>query len=247
MHDLRYVDQIRQVMIASGQLVMNKFRGSYDVFEKNGTSLYTSVDVDNERFLQEQLGKIMPQAGFIGEESGVSSGSFEYAWVIDPLDGTKNFIHGIPHFCIIVALTHHDIPVVAAIYQPVTQELYYAEQGKGFWYNGTEKIRFENRILKNSALVVGNDDQVQLIKKNMHTAGIQISKRYGGSIGIDMVYVACGYVDLISADTVYWWDIAAGILCIQESGGLDCSYSIGEKKDHPVSFKAGKPIFFSLV
>ncbi len=124
MNQLQYFDQLQDVMIRSGQLIMQKFRTDYEIFEKDGGSIVTAVDLENELFLKAELAKIVPQAGFCAEESGLSDTQSDFMWVIDPLDGTRNFVKGIAHFCIMVALTYQGEPIVTAIYQPITKELY---------------------------------------------------------------------------------------------------------------------------
>src|SRR3990167_8236187 len=137
---MQYFDQLQDIMVRSGQLVMQYFRQEIQTFCKQDGSCVTNVDIENETFLKQELKKIVPQAGFIAEESGCQNDRCDYLWVIDPLDGTKNFIKGIPHFCISVALTLHGESVVAAIYNPVSKEFYYAEKGCGAWLNGIKKL-----------------------------------------------------------------------------------------------------------
>lgn len=244
MNNLQYFDQLHDVMVRSGQLVMQHFRGDYTVFEKQGSSLVTSVDLENEKFLKLELAKIVPAAGFLAEESGLSGITSDLMWVIDPIDGTKNFIKGIPHFCIMVALTYKDEPIVAVIYQPVTKELYYAEKGKGLWFDGNQ-IKFADRSIKNnSAIVVCSGSDLQHIKLKLKENKLQISSRYFGSAGIDAIYLALGNIDLIIFKDTAWWDIAAGMLLIQESGGLICEYEKSMDKSGYGMLKAGNTVFF---
>lgn len=254
---MQYFDQLQDVMIRSGQLVMQGFFSDFTIFEKeteslaglkaqSSKSLFTNVDVGNEQFLKLELSKIVPQAGFCAEESGLSGEQSDWMWVIDPIDGTKNFIKGIPHFCIMVALTYKNEPIVAAIYQPVTKELYYAEKGKGFWLNGTQRIEFTDRLMQDkSALVVCDEADLQEIDLQLKENKIQISRRYFGSAGIDAIYLATGNIDLVIFRNIAWWDIAAGMLLIHEAGGLVCHY---EKSDEKIGFgtlKAGNKLFFT--
>ena len=102
---------------------------------KNGAGFVTEADLASEKFLIEKLSQVLPQADFCAEESGVS-GNGDYCWVIDPLDGTTNFAHGVPHFCISVALAYKNQSICGAIYQPLLDEFFWAEQGKGAWLNG---------------------------------------------------------------------------------------------------------------
>lgn len=244
MNELQYFDQLRDIMVRSGQLVMQHFRGDYTVFEKKGYTVATSVDIENENFLKMELANIVPSAGFIAEESGISGLQSDLMWVIDPLDGTKNFIKGIPHFCIIVALTYCDEPIVAAIYQPCTQEFYYAEKGKGFWVSGNRLESVDRSMKHNVALVHASHADVTSIKLKLKENKIQISKRYFGSAGMDAIYLAMGNIDFLVFQDIAWWDVAAGMLCIDQAGGLKYSYKKSLNKVGYGSLRAGNPLLF---
>ena len=246
MQDMQYFEQLKDVMFRSGHLVMQNFRGDYKIFEKYGDSIVTTVDLENELFLKLELAKIVPDAGFIAEESRFDTQASDFMWVIDPLDGTKNFIKGIPHFCIMVALTYKNEPIVAAIYQPVTQEFYYAEKDKGLWLQGKHRISFSERSnIGHVAMIVCSENDAQNIKKNFEQNKIQISQRYFGSAGIDAIYLAVGNIDLIILRDVAWWDVAAGILLIQEAGGLAYKYQASDVKSGYGTLKAGNELFFT--
>jgi myo-inositol-1(or 4)-monophosphatase len=245
MNDMQYFAQLQDVMIRSGQLVMQYFHGNYDVFEKEHSSLVTTVDFENEKFLKSELVKIMPEAGFLAEESGVSGAESDYIWVIDALDGTRNFAKGIPHFCIMIALTYKNEPIVAAIYQPMTQELYYAEKGKGLWLNGITRIEFADRqIDSKGVIVICSDVDFQIMKLKLKENKIQISRRYFGSAGIDAIYLAAGNVDCIIFRNIAWWDVAAGMLLIEEAGSLIFHYEKSIENSVYGTLKAGNKLFF---
>lgn len=244
MNQLQYYDQIRDVMVRSGQLVMQYFGGDYTIFEKQGSTLATTVDFENEKFLLVELAKIVPQAGFLAEESGNSGIQSDLMWVIDPLDGTRNFIKGIPHFCIMVALTYKNEPIVSAVYQPITQQLYYAEKGKGLWLQGV-RINFVDRLVATqSAVVVCADSDFKQAALKLKENKIQISKRYFGSAGIDAIYLAVGNIDFVVFRNIAWWDVAAGMLLIQEAGKLICRYEKSAIKDSYGTLTAGNRVFF---
>jgi myo-inositol-1(or 4)-monophosphatase len=244
MNNVPYFDQLQDVMIRSGQLVMQYFKKDVAVFEKNSGSIVTAVDFENEKFLKDELAKIMPQAGFWAEESGITGAQADWMWVIDPLDGTKNFVKGLPHFCIMVALTYKNDPIVSAIYIPVFHEFYYAHKNQGAWRNGV-CIKFADRSIKhNVALVDCSVDDMRKIKLKLKENKIQISRRYFGSAGIDAVYLATGVIDLIAFCDIAWWDVAAGILLIQESGGLVSDYQKSVKKIGYGTLRAGNKLFF---
>ncbi len=245
MKSLRYFDQINDVMTRSGQLVMGYYKKDFEIFKKTGTSLVTTADIENERFLMHELSQIVPQAGFIAEESGIIDAHHDYMWVIDPLDGTRNFVHGLPHFCIMIALMYKNELIMSAIYEPVTQQLYYAEQGKGAWLDGTHRIHVNDRCKQTrSVIVVGDDTAVHIARKALGDSSIHVSRRYFGSAGLDAVFLATGVIDVMVAEHIAWWDVAAGMLLIREVVGLQCHY---KKKDaHSLygTLKAGKTLFF---
>lgn len=246
---MQYFDQIEDVMVRSGQLVMHYFRQDVDIYCKADGSLATNVDIENEIFLQQELLRIMPDAGILAEESGVQNEDREYMWVIDPLDGTKNFIQGIPHFCICIALTFRGEPIVAAIYNPVTKDLYYAEKGLGTWLNGKHTIVIKDQNFENTGvLVVVEDHQLEHIKLQQELEigcnKLQISNRYFGCAGLDSVYIAAGYLNFIVFKNIAWWDVAAGMLLIEQAGGIVDWQVKSCDKSKRGRFIAGHPSIF---
>lgn len=221
MKQLQYFDQIEDVMVRSGQLVMQYFLQDIYIDDKTDGSLVTNVDIENEAFLRHELLRIMPDAGILAEESGSENEDRDFIWVIDPLDGTRNFIKGIPHFCICVALTFRQEPIVAAVYNPVSRELYYAEKGYGVWLNRTRNIVVRDQFFeKTGVIVVLDEPELQYIQQEHVHKNIRISDRYFGCAGLDTVYVAMGYIDFVVFKNISWWDVAAGMLLIQEAGCL---------------------------
>lgn len=246
---MQYFDQIENIMVRSGQLVMQYFRQDLEVYCKIDGSLATNVDIENEIFLQQELLRIMPDAGIVAEESGAQNEDREYMWVIDPLDGTKNFIQGIPHFCICIALTFRGEPIVGAIYNPITKDLYYAEKGLGAWLNGKNKIAIQDQNFENTGVLVVVDDlQLKHIKLQQELESgcnnLQISNRYFGCAGLDSVYVAAGYLNFIVFENIAWWDVAAGMLLIEQAGGMVDWKIKSSKKSISGRFIAGHPSIF---
>ncbi|MBP6870192.1 inositol monophosphatase [Candidatus Babeliales bacterium] len=242
--ELQYFEQIHDVMIRSGQLVMQRFGTDFEIFEKDGGSIVTSVDFENEQFLKLELAKIAPQASFFAEESGRSGQKSDFVWVIDAVDGTRNFIKGIPLFCIMIALTYKDEPVMSAIYQPVTKQLYYAEKGKGVWLQG-KQIRFVDTLIQTKTGIVtcAQDDYPQ-IKLKFKEKNIQVSRRYFGSAGIDALFLVSGNIDFLIFRNANWWDVVPGMLMITEMEGLAYSYEKSSIKEYCGTFQAGNKLFF---
>ncbi len=244
MKKLQYFDQIQDIMTRSGKLVMGYFRSDFKIWKKGLHSCVTQVDIENEQFLMAELAKVVPSAQFYTEELGVVGKPSDYQWVIDALDGTKNFIKGLPHFCIMVALTYRDKPIVSAIYLPMTQELYYAELGKGLWRNGIEMHPADSLQSSKIALMNGSDTSVRAIKLKLKQEDIQISKRYFGSLGIDAVYLITQSIDLMLCSDVAWYDIAAPILLIEQVPWMVCKYERSSAKEGLWTLRAGNKIFF---
>ena len=221
---------------------------------KSLNSLVTYVDKESEKRLVKGLKKILPQAGFITEEETILNERKEYTWIIDPLDGTTNFIHGGPCYCISIGL--HLSPsgggrgrtcgelLIGVIYDPNRDEMFYATKNGGAFLNG-KKISVTNRThLKDSLLVTGfpthdysrMKEYVELFRYLMtHTRGL----RRLGSAAIDLAYVACGRFDVFYEYSLSPWDVAGGILIVKEAGGKVSDFS-GEN-----NFLFGKEIIAS--
>lgn len=243
---MQYFDQIQDVMIRSGQLVMQYFRHDINIVRKADGSLATNVDIENELFLKQELLKIMPQAGFIAEESGCENGQFDFIWVIDPLDGTKNFIKGIPYFCICIALTFRGNPIVGAIYNPVSKDFYYAEKGYGAWLNGMQKLKMQkNDVEIKDVVVVVDENQFQRMKLQQEAQSLsrrlQVSNRNFGSAGLETAYIAAGHIDYMVFENAPWWDVVAGTLLIQEAGGFVSWHTNSFDAMSKGTFVAGNP------
>lgn len=206
------------------QLAYFKKALSLERHEKNGAGIVTQADLESERFLIQELGKLIPGADFYAEESGVS-GNGEYRWVIDPLDGTTNFAHGLPHFCISIALTHHNEVVFGMIYQPVLDELFWAEKGQGAWLNGVKlQVSVADSLSKSLVVVVipysGFPYSQEFFTTMCSIVPTVYSFRHLGACALDLAYVAAGRLDGIFFAGLAWWDFAAGQLLIKEAGGI---------------------------
>jgi len=196
-----------------------------DVEEKGIHDLVTYVDKQSEKQLVEELGMILPEAGFIAEEDASLERSDKYNWVIDPLDGTTNFIHGIPLYAISIALLDREEVILGVIYEVNLAECYYAWKGSPAFLNGKE-IHVSNTIkLDNSLIATGFpyydysmlDQYLDLFKDLMRTTrGI----RRLGSAAVDLAYVACGRFELFYEYGLQSWDVAAGILLVKQAGGM---------------------------
>lgn len=209
------------------------------VSRKGIADFVSSADMNAERILRETLKEARPRYGFLTEESGAVTGAdTSHRWVIDPLDGTTNFLHGIAYFSISLALQEDNEIIAGVVYNPVTNELYYAEKGGGAWsmtFSGNYRLRVSNRSNLTDALcgvaipcpAYGNRDRfVSRINEVMtKTTGA----RCLGSTALDLAYVAAGKFDAYFVEGEKPWDVAAGILLIKEAGGHVCTLDGDEK------------------
>jgi len=201
--------------------------GQMSVVKKENGSYVTNVDVAVEQMLIDELKKIGYKDYFITEESG-SFGNKEskYTWIIDPIDGTNNFVHGIPHNCISVALKNGNNIIMGIVYNPHLDQMFTAYKGRGATLDG-KKIRVSQRAgfdkalfsasFKYSPKIFKGTYAVELFKLQREISGY----RYSGSIALDLCYFASGYIDAIwIANNPNIWDIAAGYLIAVEAGGI---------------------------
>jgi myo-inositol-1(or 4)-monophosphatase len=194
-----------------------------DVSEKSLNQLVSYVDIESEKMLVEGLLKITPDAGFLTEEETTSIRNEEQYWIIDPIDGTTNYLFGHTKFCISIALYENQKPVYAAVYVPADDELFSAD-ATGAYLNGT-KFTCSNRSLIDSLLATGfpyynfdeMDAYLSLLNKLMKTTkGI----RRMGSAAIDLAYTAIGRFDGFFELNLSPWDVAGGAYIVQQAGGI---------------------------
>jgi myo-inositol-1(or 4)-monophosphatase len=201
--------------------------GKYKQLErKHGeeSNLVTEIDKKAEHLIIEKIKQRYPQHSILGEESGIHTSGSEFKWVIDPLDGTTNFTHGLPIFCTSIALEHNGEIILGVIYDPNSEELFTGEKGKGAYLNSRKMRVSDTRSLMESLIVTGFPYD---IKKNPYNAVEHFSNvlmesqavRRLGSAALDLSYVACGRFDGFWEVTLNPWDMAAGVLFVQEAGG----------------------------
>jgi myo-inositol-1(or 4)-monophosphatase len=185
----------------------------------------SAADRRSEETLYAELAKARPDYGFLMEESGAKGAKdAEYRFIIDPLDGTSNFLHGIPHWAISIGLEKGGDLVAGVVYDPVKNEMFYAEKGGGAFMND-RRIRVSGRKTPDkamcgmSAYLPGQPDydSFQVLAKSIHTNCYRY--RVTGSMALDLSYVACGRFDAHVQSTYSWWDAAAGVLIVKEAGG----------------------------
>lgn len=196
------------------------------VSQKSIGDFVSVADTRAEKILHQELLKARPDYGFLMEESGSLPGKDPHQrWIIDPLDGTSNFLHGIPHFCITVALEKHGQIVAGVTYDPIKNELFWAEKGHGAFVND-RRLRVSSRAKMDHALLAtgmpfgdhGDSNKFLDVLKTVmpKVAGI---RRFGAA-ALDLAYVAAGRFEGFWENDLRPWDLAAGILLVKEAGGF---------------------------
>lgn len=202
--------------------------------EKSLNSLVSYVDKTAEEKLVAGLQKILPGSVFLTEEATIATESGEFQWIIDPLDGTTNFLHQLPCFAVSVALRHHENLVLGIVHEVNHNESFYAWKGGGAFLNGKPIRVSQTGRLANSLIATGfpyrDYDRIRpyfvaLEELMKRTRGL----RRFGSAATDLAYVACGRFDAFFEYSLSPWDVAAGILLVQEAGGRVCDFSGGDE------------------
>ena len=181
------------------------------VSKKGPYDFVTKTDKHVEKILIEELSKIKKNYSFITEETGIiKNNDKENFWIIDPIDGTTNFLHGIPHFAICIALQSKDEIVSGLIFDPVKDEMFFAEKDKGAYLNN-QRLRVSKKNSIDDCLFSSNHEGVKFSNLNM---------RYSGCAALDLAYVASGRLDGFFHNKINLWDIAAGEILVKEAGGI---------------------------
>ncbi|MDR6840128.1 inositol monophosphatase family protein [Pseudoxanthomonas sacheonensis] len=203
---------------------------SLNVVEKERLDYASEVDADAEKAVIKELKRAYPDYSVLGEESGGQAGkNGRYTWVIDPLDGTSNYLRGFPHYCVSIALVDNGEPTDAVIFDPLRNELFTASRGSGAQLN-ERRIRVTDRKDLAGAII-----GTGFAPRERARAGAQLEcvrellvqaedVRRAGSAALDLAYVACGRSDAYFEAGVKAWDIAAGVLLVREAGGKVCDY-----------------------
>lgn len=209
----------------AGQILLEKFGRKINISMKGDINLVTEADLASEKLIIEKIKSYYPKHSILAEESGnaVVLGDSTWKWIIDPLDGTTNFAHSYPCFAVTIALEHEGKIVVGVTFDPTRNELFAAERGQGVTLNNKPIRVSETEKLGDALLVTGfpyNFKQKENFAKSLtnfllNSRGV----RRDGSAAIDMAYVACGRFDGFWEEGLNPWDVAAGVLMIEEAGG----------------------------
>src|SRR5215472_7801468 len=208
----------------AGNVLRDNYGRRITISNKGEIDLVTEVDIAAEKVIKDLISSHYPKHQILAEESGAYETSSEYRWIIDPLDGTTNYAHGLPIFCVSIALERAGEIIIGVIYDPMRDELFVAERGAGATLNNRSMQTSETESLKKALLVTGFPYDVHTNKTNNVDNFANFLKnaqavRRLGSAAIDLCYVACGRFDGFWEMKLSAWDMAAGALIVEEAGG----------------------------
>lgn len=224
---LKILEQVLKVTAKVGDFQLEHWNkvSNTDIEEKTANQLVSFVDKESEKILKEEMLKILPDSSFLGEESGSEEvEKSEFLWIVDPLDGTTNYLHGLPVFSISVALLKGGEPIVGVVDCPVLKETFSAVKGGGSFLNGAPITVAQNNNLTDTLIATGfpyyKFDRMEaylevLAELMQNTHGL----RRMGSAAIDLAYTAAGRFDGFFEMNLSPWDVAAGVLLVREAGG----------------------------
>ena len=210
--------------------------------KRSPNDLVTEVDRASERIIHRVLHRAFPTFGFLGEEHGQRREASAYRWVVDPVDGTINFVHGMPFFCISIGLEHEGVLVAGVIYDPLRQHLFIGTRGHGAFLNGKRLRVSRHRTLGDSLLSTGFSSKFrttpqpylpsfQTLEARTHAV------RRLGSTALCLAYVAAGWLEGFYERDLSSWDIAAGLLLVEEAGGRVSNF-----EGNPVRLAEGRVV-----
>ncbi len=220
---MEFLPHIQQIAHEAGDLLMEHF-GKVDIEYKGEVDVVTAADRESEKLIVERLTNLWPDHDLMGEEGARRTSGSEYRWYIDPLDGTTNFAHGYPVFCVSIALEHRGELIAGTVYDPTRREMFAAEKGAGAWLNDRAMRVSKTGALSESLIATGFPSQKRHKNPNIHfyhhitlqTHGV----RRAGSAAMDLAYTACGRYDGYWEFNLNPWDTAAGVLLVHEAGGV---------------------------
>ena len=217
---------IRAARKAGSYIVRRRRGGGIRVDEKGSHDFVSDVDQQAENLILREISRVYPEHAFLAEESG-SHGDKNalYRWIIDPLDGTSNYLTGCPHFCVSIALEHKGRMKQGVVYDPLRDELFCASEGRGAYLNDLRIRVSRNKEVRKAligiSLPLRNPKKAQAYKEALQTVYQSVSGvRRLGAAALDLAYVACGRLDGLWQFGLKPWDLAAGLLLIREAGGL---------------------------
>lgn len=221
-----YLKVAIQAAEASGEQLTNYFEKIHDFSQKNKNKrdLVTEVDIISERIIVEVIEKSFPDHSINGEELGKKNRDSDYTWHVDPIDGTVNYSQGIPLCAVSIALEFSNKIIAGVIYNPFTEELYFASEGNGAFLNGHPIHVSEKTDMAEGLFIIGLSSDSSVNQQQQYDTLMQVNNATRGvlrlgSAAIALAYVASGKLDGFWAKGLFSWDLAAGIILIEEAGG----------------------------
>jgi myo-inositol-1(or 4)-monophosphatase len=227
-----FADKAEVIAREAGALLKSFYEKGVQTEYKGEVDLVTEADRASEKLVRERLKAAFPTHGVYGEEGTRDSLDAEYRWYVDPLDGTTNFAHGFPAFCVVLGLERRPkgtrpeedgYLVAGAIYDPLRDEMFLAEKGKGAWLNGEQIHVSKTKTLQESLTGTGFPSQKRHLNPNIYFYQQITLRSHGvrraGSAALDLAYVACGRLDGFWEFNLNPWDTSAGVLLVEEAGG----------------------------
>lgn len=220
----KYLDSAVTAALTAGSYQRHRFASLLDIDLKGDKNLVTEVDRESERLIVEHLLACFPGNTIIAEEGEYPAGDTRFRWIIDPLDGTTNYAHGFPWFCVSIALEAEGELAAGVIYNPLSDELFTATRGGGAFMNGRRLQVSTRSPLRNTLLGTGFPYDCATDPANNFTSFIAFQKaargiRRAGAAALDLAYVAAGRLDGFWELKLKPWDVAAGVLLVREAGG----------------------------
>ena len=241
MNTSHFVTEAEQIARAAGELLKQFYESGVVTEYKGDVDLVTEADRASERLIVEQLRRAFPEHGILGEEGTREHSAAEFLWHVDPLDGTTNFAHGFPVFCVSLGLEHRPPGLVAGadgtllagvIHDPLRNETFTAAQGEGARLNGHPMHVSRVNELAEALVATGFPSHKRHANPNIHFYQQFTLRSHGvrraGSAALDLAYVACGRFDAYWEFNLNSWDTAAGALLVQEAGGMISDFSAGK-------------------
>jgi myo-inositol-1(or 4)-monophosphatase len=229
-----YLETCEMAARAGGHTILT-LRGQFQTRAKAPADLVTDADFASQDAIQQVIKNRFPDHKFVGEEQAAvvpSPIDSEYAWIVDPLDGTTNYVHGYPHFAVSVALAKQSMLLVGTVYDPVANQCFVARRGTGAWRNGARIATSRVTNVADALVAVSlparvRRDSPDLVDFNLAAQACQAVRR-SGSAALNFAYVASGALDAFWATHIHPWDIAAGALLVREAGGVVTARNGGE-------------------
>lgn len=220
-----FLDVAIEAALAAGQLQRSRFDSTFSIDLKGAKNLVTELDLASEALIVGKIQEFFPDHGILAEEADYPQGDGQHSWIIDPLDGTTNYAHGYPWFCVSIALQAGGELILGVIHNPMTDELFTAVAGGGAFRNGRRLSVSTRQPLASSLLATGFPYDCATDPENNFEQFIRFQKaargiRRAGAAALDLAYLAAGRLDGFWEVKLKPWDVAAGTLLVREAGGL---------------------------